>query len=303
MGMFTVRHSFGSNNRLTMLRFSLVSLLFLAHTLTVSAQSFGKLVRQYPGIVSYTFRDEFAKDVPATLDHIRQLGITDLELSNLFGKTAPEFRTWLDGRGIKCSSYGVSYDDIQKKPAEVLQNAKTLGVQFVRVAWIPHEGAFDTTMVRKAAAVFNTFGQQARQQGITFCYHNHGYEFAPYGTAASTAGTLYDELMRLTNPDFVSFEMDIAWTFLPGQNPATLLAKYPNRFRLMHLKDIRKGVPGNDQGKLANENSVVLGTGQLDWPAILKAVNKSGIVHLYIEDESQAAAQQVPQSIAYLKGL
>ncbi len=275
-----------------------ITLLLVAQTLTVSAQKFGKLVRQYPGIVSFTFRDEFAKDVPATLDHIKQLGITDLELSNLFGKTAPEFRTWLDERGIKCSSYGVSYDDIQKKPAEVLQNAKTLGVQFVRVAWIPHEGAFDTTMVRKAAAVFNTFGQLARQQELTFCYHNHGYEFTPYGT-----GTLYDELVRLTNPDYLSFEMDIAWTFLPGQNPATLLEKYPQRFRLMHLKDVRKGVPGNDQGKLANENSVVLGTGQLDWPAILKAVNKSGVVHLYIEDESQAAAQQVPQSIAYLKGL
>ena len=281
-----------------MRRFLLLCLLSLACSLTSQAQPFGKLVRQYPGIVSYTFRNEFAKDVPATLDHIKQLGITDLELSNLFGKTAPEFRTWLDERGIKCSSYGVSYDEIQKKPAEVLQNAKTLGVQFVRVAWIPHDGAFDTTMVRKAAVVFNTFGQLARQQGITFCYHNHGYEFAPYGN-----GTIYDELMRQTNPDYVSFEMDIAWTFLPGQNPATLLAKYPKRFRLMHLKDIRKGVPGNDQGKLANENSVILGTGQLDWPAVLKAVNKSSVVHLYLEDESQAAAEQVPQSIAYLKGL
>ncbi|MBO0931454.1 sugar phosphate isomerase/epimerase family protein [Fibrella aquatilis] len=281
-----------------MVRFVLLLSLLLTYAFTVSAQPVGKLVRRHPGIVSYTFRDEFAKDVPATLDHIRQLGITDLELSNLFGKTAAEFRTWLNERGIQCSSYGVSYDDIQKKPAEVLQNAKTLGVQFVRVAWIPHEGAFDTTMVRKAAAVFNTFGQLARQQGITFCYHNHGYEFAPYGQ-----GTIYDELMRLTNPDYVSFEMDIAWTFLPGQNPATLLAKYPKRFRLMHLKDIRKGVPGNDQGKLANENSVILGTGQLDWPTILKAVNQSSITHLYIEDESQAATEQVPQSIAYLKGL
>lgn len=286
-----------------MRQFFLVSLLFFTHVLAVSAQSFGKLVRQYPGIVSYTFRDEFSKDVPATLDHIKQLGITDLELSNLFGKTAPEFRTWLDQRGIRCSSYGVSYDDIQKKPDEVLQNAKTLGVQFVRVAWIPHQGAFDTTMVRQAAAVFNTFGKLARQQNITFCYHNHGYEFAPYNPTGATGGTIYDELMRLTNPDDVSFEMDLAWTFLPGQNPATLLAKYPNRFKLMHLKDIRKGVPGNDQGKLANENSVVLGTGQLDWPSILTAARKAGVVHLYLEDESLAAAEQVPQSLAYLKGL
>lgn len=97
--------------------------------------------------------------------------------------------------------------------------------------------------------------------------------------------------------------MDIAWTYLPGQNPAALLAKYPNRFRLMHLKDVRKGVAGNDKGQLAPEHSVVLGTGQLDLPAILKADRNTSVEHLYLEDESPAAAQQVPQSLTYLRSL
>ena len=79
--------------------------------------------------------------------------------------------------------------------------------------------------------------------------------------------------------------------------------KYPNRFRLIHLKDMAKDVPKSDEGRMPNEKSVVLGTGQIDWPAVLKAARKSSIDHFYIEDESRAAEQQVPKSLAYLKSL
>lgn len=262
------------------------------------AQPFGKTVRKTPGIVSFTLRDSFGKDVPGTLDKIKAMGITDLELSNLFGKTAAEMRALLNERNIKCSSYGVDYKLINEQPDSVLQRAKTLGAQYVRVAWVPHQGKATPELIQQTAADFNKFGKLAKEQGLTFCYHNHGYEFQPY-----EGGTLFDLLAKQTNPDYVSFEMDIAWTYLPGQNPVALLNKYPKRFRLMHLKDVRKGVAGNDEGKLAAENSVVLGTGQLDMPAILKAAQKASVDHLYIEDESPAAEQQVPQSLVYLKQL
>lgn len=262
------------------------------------AQPFGKTVRKTPGIVSFTLRDSFGKDVPGTLDKIKAMGITDLELSNLFGKTAAEMRALLNERGIKCSSYGIDYKLINEQPDSVLQRAKTLGAQYVRVAWVPHQGKATPELIQQTAADFNKFGKLAKEQGLTFCYHNHGYEFQPY-----EGGTLFDLLAKQTNPDYVSFEMDIAWTYLPGQNPVALLNKYPKRFRLMHLKDVRKGVAGNDEGKLAAENSVVLGTGQLDMPAILKAAQKASVDHLYIEDESPAAEQQVPQSLVYLKQL
>jgi sugar phosphate isomerase/epimerase len=166
------------------------------------------------------------------------------------------------------------------------------------VAWVPHQGKATPELIKQTATDFNKFGKLAKEKGITFCYHNHGYEFQPY-----ESGTLFDFLAKETNPDYVSFEMDIAWTYLPGQDPVALLNKYPKRFRLMHLKDVRKGVAGNDEGKLAAENSVVLGTGQLDMPAILKAAQKTSVDHLYIEDESPAAEQQVPQSLVYLKQL
>ncbi len=264
-----------------------------------SVQGQKKVFPQTPGMVSYTYRKSFAINPAATLDTIKALGITDMEFSNLFGKTAAELRTLLDERGMKCSSFGVGYPDLQNKLAEVGQNAKTLGAQFVRVAWVPHKGPFTLDLAKQTVADFNSFGKQLKDKyGLTFCYHNHGYEFEKYEN-----GTLMDYIIQNTDPKYVSFEMDILWTFFPGADPAALLNKYPDRFKLMHLKDLRKGVAGNLSGGTPVENDVALGTGQLDLPAILKAAQKSSIEHYYIEDESPSYARQVPQTIAYLKNL
>jgi sugar phosphate isomerase/epimerase len=260
------------------------------------AQPFSKTLKETPGMVSYTFRNQFAKDVPGTLDKIKAMGVTNMEMSNLFGKKASEIRTWLDERGMRCTSYGVNYDDLAGKMETVIENAKTLGAKYVRVAWIPHKGDMDLAGIQKAAADFNKFGKQLHDSGLTFVYHNHGYEFQPY-----EKGTLFDVLMKETKPEYVSYEMDILWVFFPGQDPAALLKKYPKRFKLMHLKDLKKGVEGNLSGGTPPDNDVALGTGQIDLPAILKAAQKSSIEHFYIEDESSSAEQQVPQSIAYLK--
>ncbi|WP_080058418.1 sugar phosphate isomerase/epimerase family protein [Spirosoma aerolatum] len=263
------------------------------------AQAQKKVFPQTPGMVSYTYRDSFAKNVPATLDTIKALGITDMEFSNLFGKTAAELRTLLDERSMKCSSFGVSYADAQNKTSEVGKNAKTLGASYVRVAWIMAKPPFTLTDAQKAVETFNRIGKQLKDEfGLTFCYHNHGYEFEKYED-----GTLFDYIVQHTDPQYVSFELDILWTFFPGADPAALIKKYPKRFKLMHLKDLRKGVAGNLSGGTAVENDVALGTGQLDLPAILKAAQKSSIEHYYIEDESPSYATQVPQTIAYLNQL
>ncbi len=133
-----------SNFRLCCL--TLATLFFIS---IVFAQKSKPLFPQTPGMVSYTYRNSLQKNMPATLDTIKALGITDMEFSNLFGKTAAEIRQLLDARGMKCSSFGVSYDDALGKTAEVAQNAKTLGAQYVRIAWIPHTGSFTFEMAKK----------------------------------------------------------------------------------------------------------------------------------------------------------
>jgi sugar phosphate isomerase/epimerase len=96
--------------------------------------------------------------------------------------------------------------------------------------------------------------------------------------------------------------MDVFWVVHPGQDPVKLLEKYKGRWELMHLKDMRKGVKtGELTGKTDVTNDVVLGTGQMDWPAILKAAKKAGVKWYFIEDESPTAAEQIPQSLAFLE--
>jgi len=116
-------------------------------------------------------------------------------------------------------------------------------------------------------------------------------------------GTLFDELTNLTDPAFVSFEIDILLVFHPGADPAALIEKYAPRVKLLHLKDLKKGVKGDLTGKTPVENDVALGTGQLDIPGILVAAKKANVLHYYIEDESPQPHEQVLQSIAYLKSL
>jgi len=276
--------------------FALICLLLVA--LAATAQSKEPFFPGRTGVVSYTFRESFKQDVPGTLDKIKGLGISNIEFSNLFGKTAAELRALLDARGMVCTSYGTGYNDVLDKTDEVTQNAKTLGAKYVRVAWIPHEGDFTLETAKKAVEDFNRAGKALRDNGLTFCYHNHGYEFRPYGK-----GTLFDYLVQHTDPAAVSFEMDILWVAHPGQDPVKLLKKYPQRFRLMHVKDLKKGVKGDLSGGTPVENDVALGTGQIDIAAVMKAARSTAIEYFYIEDESPSVDVQVPQSIAYLKGL
>lgn len=282
-----------------MKKFTTLVFLLLASLNCLFAQGSRPIFEEMPGMVSYTYRDSFSKDVAATLDTLQAMGIKDMEFSSLFGTTAAEIRKLLDERDMYCSSFGVGYADLVNKTQEVAENAKTLGANYVRVASIPHERPFDLSDAKKAIADFNAAGKILKEEhNLTFCYHNHGYEFYAYED-----GTLFDYMMEETDPAYVSYEIDILWTFFPGEDPAALINKYPNRFKLMHLKDLKKGVEGNMSGGTPKENDVVLGTGQLDLPAILKAAKNAGVEHFYIEDESPIYYQQVPKSIEYLKGL
>jgi len=278
---------------------NLLFVIMCVATTAALGQQFGKTLKETPGMVSFTYRKSFAKDVALTLDTIKRLGVTNMEFSNLFGRTAADIRKMLDERGMKCTSFGTSYPDLMDKTSEVAANAKTLGASFVRVAWIPHEGPFTIDMAKKAVADFNSVGKILKDQhGLEFCYHNHGYEFQPY-----EKGTYYDYIVANTDPKYVSFELDILWAFHPGADPAALLKKYGPRYKLMHVKDLRKGVKGDFSGSTSQENDVAVGTGQLDIAAIMKAAKKSAIVNYYIEDESSSVNKQVPQTLDYLKKL
>lgn len=273
---------------------------FLLGALTTFAQKKGTpLFPQTPGMQTYTYRDVMKTDPATGLDRIKALGITDLECGIFAGKTVEESRKMLDERGMKCSSFGAGYDQLLTKLDEVGRNAKVMGAEYIMLAWIRRGNEFTLDQAKEAVTNFNRIGKELKDKyGLTFCYHNHGYEFVKHED-----GTLMDYIVKNTDPRYVSFELDLLWAKFPGADPAALLTKYGNRFKLMHLKDLRKGVEGNLSGGTPVENDVALGTGQVDIPAVLKAAHKAGVKHYYIEDESPTYAQQVPQSMAYLKSL
>ena len=174
-----------------------------------------------------------------------------------------------------------------------------LGAKYVMCAWIPHQNNMLTfENAKKAVEDFNKAGKILKENGLTFCYHAHGYEFQPYEDL-----TLLDYMIKNTNPEYVSFQMDIFWIQFGGGDPVTLLKKYGSRWKMMHLKDMHKGTKKDLTGLTSVDNDVALSTGELDLPAIIKEAKRIGINHYFIEDESSSYATQVPQSIAYLKSL
>jgi sugar phosphate isomerase/epimerase len=271
--------------------------IFLLTNSILPAQRQRPLYTSPLGIEAYTFRVGFAKDPVSTLDTIQRLGFTEME-GNSAGLPLAEFKTLCEARGIEFVSLGAGYDQLVKAPDSVARQARILGAKFVMCAWVPHKGLFNIDDAKKAVADFNRVGRVLKENGIVFCYHAHGYEFQNYENAS-----LLDYLINNTNPKWVSFEMDIFWIQFGGGNPVALLKQYGDRWKLMHLKDLRKDAERNPNGLTTPDNDVPLGAGELDIPAILKEAQKIGIKHFFIEDESNNVYTQVPMSIRYLKSL
>lgn len=251
------------------------------------------------GLQLYSLRDILGQNAGLGLQYARNFGFREVELAGNYGMAPADFRSMLSRFQLKPISAIYDYDQFVNATDKIIAEAKELGLQFVGTAEIPHASTLTEEEVKQAAAVFNRAGEAVAKAGLKFFYHNHGFEFVPHGD-----GTLFDMLVAETKPEWVSFEMDIFWTVHPGQNPVKLLQKYPNRWALMHVKDMRQGTKtGLLTGSEDVRNDVALGSGQIDLPATLKAAQRVGVKHFFIEDESPISTQQIPQSLRYLESL
>lgn len=250
------------------------------------------------GVQTYSFRNSFPNGIEATLDTIAEMGITLIEGGPL--ELEPEqFVKLCNDRGMRVVSTGADFGELRDDPETVAERAKRMGVNYVMCAWVPHKGGqFNKENADLAISVFENAGKVLKEAGITLCYHFHGYEFQPYENA-----TLTEYMIENSNPDYLAFEMDIMWIHFGGGDPALLLRQYPNRWKLMHIKDLKIGTPKNLTGGTDTDNDVAVGTGELDIPEIMKAAKEVGVEYYFIEDESSRVTQQVPQSIAYLRSL
>ncbi len=255
------------------------------------------------GLQLYSLRDTFKTNPADALDKTKAYGFTLAELYSGVPVPTDKLTAELAGRGVTAVSGHFGYEGLKKDLAGNVKTAQALGLKFAGVAWIPHDiGNFGEADVKRAAADFAEFGAAFKAAGIQFFYHVHGYEFRPVTEGASD--TFFDLLARETNPELVAFEMDVFWVVHPGADPVKLLQKYPGRWALMHLKDIAKGArTGVYTGKAPLTDDVALGTGQVNWPSVLKNAAEAGVKYYFIEDESPTVLDQIPVSLRYLQSV
>ena len=260
-------------------------------------------VADHLGLQMYSLRvTSKEKGWRAGLDEAKALGFTVIEGGLPKGAAVDAYNAELASRGLRMVSTGFAYERLTKDVAGAVAEAKALGVKYAMVAWIPHDDAkpFTDDDAAKAAVDFNAWGAAFRAAGITLAYHPHGYEFRMDGNG----DTPFDILARSTHPEDLSFELDVFWATHGGQNPTALMAKYPTRWRLMHVKDIRKGAPtGIFTGHAPATDDVAVGTGQVDWPSVFRESRSVGVEWYFIEDESPTPLVNIPLSIAYVKSL
>ena len=113
----------------------------------------------------------------------------------------------------------------------------------------------------------------------------------------------YDELLRLTDPKLVTMEMDLAWVVTAGVDPVKYLKKHAERISLLHVKEVRKDL--RVTADRLDTQTTEVGSGQIDWKRVFKALDPARISHYFVEQENfeRLPLEAVRISFDYLKGI
>lgn len=228
------------------------------------------------GLQLYSVRALMPNDLAGTLSKVAACGYKEVEAAGYFGHSAKDFRHAVEEAGMRLVSTHHSMGELRPKLDELIEFNHELGVDYL-ICPSPTrrdpslKGMLDLADWRWVAGELNRIGQKVKAAGMTFGYHNHGPEFGKEGGVV-----FYDELLRLTDPSLVVFEMDCGWVASAGRNPVDYLSKTPERFPLLHVKDMVKGASGE-------YHSTVMGRGVVDYHATLRAAK--GLKHYFIEQE------------------
>jgi sugar phosphate isomerase/epimerase len=238
-------------------------------------------------------QDQLKKDASGTLKEIAAIGYREVESFPLPDVTPAQLRKMLDDAGLKCPSAHLFFG--MADTAQLLEQANTLGAQYAvssillpvvlqtqdRQKMLDTIKAFTLDDFKKIAAKANEIGAQAKKSGLQYAYHNHTFEFRDYG-----GHTGYEILLSETDPSLVKFELDCGWAVTAGQNPIEYFTKYPGRYPLMHAKDFPLGTPvTTNLGVDPNHRPTEVGRGHIDFKPILAAAEKSGLQHIFVEQD------------------
>jgi sugar phosphate isomerase/epimerase len=230
-----------------------------------------------------------AEDLDGVLAEIAAAGFEGVEGGNLYAAYGQDrVRALLDRHGLAVSAAHSGYADTSDagKVEAALGFLRETGARYLINSGVGEgEGL---APYERAAEVFNRVGRRCQEAGITFCYHNHDWEFRRTADGAVP----FERLAALTDPAVVKLNMDVYWVTFAGQDVGRFIATYGARIPYVHLKDLKGGT------------FTELGTGTIDFPAILAALGASAPVEWLIYEQDRTTlptAEAVGISGRYLR--
>ena len=283
------------------------------------------------GVQLFSFPKLLEKDFNAGIKMVSEMGYKEIEMfgpfnfsveaakkrwksitpmlgfngSGYFGHTTKEIKTILDEHNIKVTSIHSDMDTMQTRMEEIAKESEQLGFEYVVLPAIPEEKRQTLDDYKRVVEEFNEIGGKAKQVGLKFVYHNHGYGFNKIENQVPIE-LVFDQ----TESDLVFFQMDLFWTIAGGMNPSDLLNAYPGRYVSMHVKDMKKLTRFSGDGGDPSQwmelfpEIASLGDGVLDIPKIISTAQQQGVKHFYIElDIVNNPEVALKKSFNYLKSL
>ena len=255
------------------------------------------------GVQLYTVRDELKADFDGTLAKVAAIGYQQVEFAGYFDHSPKEVRAAIDRHGLVSPACHVPWEVLGDQWPAQIESAKIIGQSYIVCPWIPVEIRNQPDGWKRAAETFNRAGEASQKAGIQFAYHNHWFEFLP------VKGKLpYDFLLENCDSNLVKMELDLCWITVGGGDPLKYFDRYPGRFPLVHVKDVKKlptvsAAGGQDFGDSLKDMTEV-GSGVIDWKRIFAQSEKAGIKYYIVEhDKPKAPFESIKISYDYLRQL
>jgi sugar phosphate isomerase/epimerase len=249
------------------------------------------------GLQLYTVRDLLKKDFDGTLAGVAKIGFKEVEFAGYFDHTPQQVRAALQRNGLDAPAAHVGYEATEDGWDAVLHTARLIGHRYVVCAWIPEEVRRTAEDWKRVAQRFNRAGAACRAAGLQLAFHNHSYEFVPLPDGRIP----YDLLLAQTDPALVQLELDLFWITFGGGDPLAYFTRYPGRFPLVHVKDMK---PKAAADVAADRVMTEVGQGSIDWKRIFARARSAGIEHYFVEHDQPAdPLASIRASFDYLRAL
>lgn len=230
------------------------------------------------GAQLYTVRahTQTPEDIAATLQKVASMGYQTVQASAMGPIEPARFRALLDENRLTCPVTHVRPDRFLNDLDGVIAEHKTIGCPNVGMGAMPEPYRNGLQGVRSFAADMGPVIQKLADQGLSFHYHNHDFEFQRVGKE-----TLLDILLDLL-PD-AKLIMCAFWVQVGGGDPIQWYEKYASRIRVMHLKDMAFGGAAFGNGRLMTP---VL-EGNMNYPGLIDAIRRQGTTqYLMVEQDT-----------------